>query len=63
MTFGDAAIQLCGHSAFLLGWRPAEFWRATPAELACVLSAFAGRTEAPPDSGDIQKLMMQFPDG
>lgn len=63
MTFSDSAMQLCGHTALLLGWRPAEFWEATPAELGCVLSRFGGQSEPPPDSGDIQKLMMQFPDG
>jgi hypothetical protein len=26
----------------LLGWRPDEFWAATPAELAAVLTAMAG---------------------
>jgi Phage tail assembly chaperone protein, TAC len=63
MTFADAAMQLCGQSAVLLGWRPSEFWETTPAELACVLNVFAVQNEVPPDSGDIQKLLKQFPDG
>lgn len=37
--FGDAATRWCGFSARLLGWRPAEFWTATPAELAMALAA------------------------
>ncbi len=36
-TFGRSAQLLAGHMARLLGWRPDEFWRATPAELAAVL--------------------------
>jgi hypothetical protein len=43
----------------LLGWRPDEFWNATPAELGCVLGAFAAQSDAPPD---LEKLMALFPD-
>ncbi len=35
--FGRSANLLAGHLARLLGWRPDEFWRATPAEIAAVL--------------------------
>ena len=62
-TWADAALQLCGECALLLGWRPAEFWDATPAELTCVLSAYAPQEEAPPDAADMRKLMELFPDG
>ncbi len=62
-TWADAALQLCGQCALLLGWRPAEFWDATPAELTCVLSAYAPHEEAPPDAADMRKLMELFPDG
>jgi hypothetical protein len=41
--FADAARRLAGQVALLLGWRPDEFWTATPAELATV---FAARDEA-----------------
>ena len=37
--FGAAAARLCGQVALLLGWHPAQFWDATPAELASVLAA------------------------
>jgi Phage tail assembly chaperone protein, TAC len=43
VTFGDAAARLCGAAAQLLGWRPDEFWSATPADLA---NAVGGRSEA-----------------
>ena len=36
--FGPAARDLAGLAARALGWRPAEFWSATPAELAGALS-------------------------
>ncbi len=42
--FGPAALKLYGLAARLLGWRPQDFWAATPAELS---SAFAPPGEAP----------------
>ncbi|MGB7373364.1 phage tail assembly chaperone [Pontixanthobacter sp.] len=36
-TFGEAALQLASLSARALGWRPQEFWSATPVELAAAL--------------------------
>jgi hypothetical protein len=36
--FGQAALRLSGLAARSLGWRPSEFWAATPAELAAALS-------------------------
>lgn len=62
MNFGDTALQLCGQCAFLLGWRPHEFWDVTPAELACVLNSLAVQSEGPPRPEDLQKLMEAFPD-
>jgi uncharacterized phage protein (TIGR02216 family) len=63
MNFTQSAAILCGQCAVLLGWRPGEFWAATPAELECVLSALAPKTQAPPTRQDIEKLMEQYPDG
>lgn len=37
-AFGPAALRLSGLAARLLGWRPREFWAATPAELAAALA-------------------------
>jgi hypothetical protein len=45
-TFAEAARELAGQTALLLGWRPAEFWAATPAELAAIFAVQAGL--APP---------------
>ena len=36
-TFADTAPQWASLSAQVLGWRPPEFWQATPAELATAL--------------------------
>ena len=60
-SFGDAAAQLYGAASLLLGWRPNEFWDATPAELALALHA----PEACPDGPNtetIERLRSRFPD-
>lgn len=36
--FGPGAQRLCGLAAQVLGWSPARFWAATPAEMIAVLS-------------------------
>jgi hypothetical protein len=45
----------------LLGWRPDEFWNATPAELAAVLAALMPDADAP-DALMIDELRRRFPD-
>jgi hypothetical protein len=47
----------------LLGWRPDDFWNATPAELATVLHAFRPSIEAGADGDMLKTLMELFPDG
>lgn len=42
-AFGPVALRLSGVAARVLGWRPGDFWNATPAELAAALM--------PPDAG------------
>jgi Phage tail assembly chaperone protein, TAC len=45
-------------SARLLGWRPAEFWQSTPAELAMALADPADPTcPAPPTRELIARMM------
>lgn len=36
-SLGPTALRLAGLAARMLGWRPAEFWGATPAELFTAL--------------------------
>ena len=59
--FGEVAARLCGAAAMLLGWRPSEFWDATPSELATALS-LCGETVHAPDLATIEELKRRFPD-
>lgn len=56
------AIQLAGQTALLLGWRPDDFWNATPAELATILAAYSPEGEAA-NGATLTELMELFPDG
>ncbi|SNS16727.1 Phage tail assembly chaperone protein, TAC [Sphingomonas laterariae] len=62
MRFAEAAARLAGMAGALMGWRPDEFWRATPAELATVISALCPREPAA-DAEAIARLKEMFPDG
>lgn len=61
-TFGESARVLCGLAARALGWRPHEFWGATPAELAACLADPAAPA-APLGRSDLETLMKGDPDG
>lgn len=61
--FSEAAVRLAGLAGALLGWRPEEFWRATPAELGAVLAALSGDSAAPLSRGELASLKERFPDG
>ena len=58
--FGAAAARLCNAAALILGWRPGEFWNATPAELGLALQAPVGGDG--PDASTIEALKLRFPD-
>ena len=62
MSFAEAAGRLAGVAGALLGWRPDEFWRATPAELAAVLGALLPQAEEGVAPGELARLMEMFPD-
>ena len=62
-TFAARAVQLCGETARLLAWKPADFWAATPAELACILSAGNEPAGRPLAREDLRSMMEQDPDG
>lgn len=61
----DSAARLAGFAGAALGWRPDEFWAATPAELGVVVTALAGDDAriVPADAGVIARLREAFPDG
>lgn len=63
--FAAGAGRLAGLAGALLGWRPDEFWAATPAELAAVIEALGGGDRAPVPAGadELARLKEMFPDG
>lgn len=61
--FADAAERLAGVAGVIAGWRPDEFWRATPAELGAVLRAIDGDPEPGAAAIDLKRLQEMFPDG
>lgn len=61
--FAERAARLAGIAGALLGWRPDEFWTATPAELAAVFAAINPQGDAPVLSDALAQLQEQFPDG
>jgi hypothetical protein len=63
-TFGDSASRWYGLSARLLGWRPDDFWIATPAELAMALADPTDPASlSPPSREMIAKLMERDANG
>ena len=64
MSFTAQAGRLAGLAGALAGWRPDEFWRATPEELAAVIAALSGEEGLPPlGAADLNRLKEMFPDG
>jgi len=61
--FAEGAVRLAGLAGALLGWRPRDFWDATPAELAAVIDALGGEHEARVSGDDLARLKEMFPDG
>jgi hypothetical protein len=61
-VFSDGAARLAGLAGGLLGWRPDEFWQATPAELATIVRALAGDGGGAASGADLARLKEMFPD-
>ncbi len=62
--FGAAALSLLGLMARVAGWRPGDFWAATPADVRAVLAGWVeGDAVAPFDGAVLAAMMEQFPDG
>jgi uncharacterized phage protein (TIGR02216 family) len=55
--FGPHAARLFACAAQLLGWRPDEFWNATPAEFAAALTPLDRAQAMPLDRANLEKLM------
>ena len=60
-SFGERAVKLAHVAAALLGWRPAEFWAATPAELSAALGIGIDDGEMMQRS-EVDRLLALFPD-
>jgi hypothetical protein len=63
-SFADAAARWCGLAARFLGWKPADFWNATPAELTMALvDPTDSACPFPPSREMIATLMERDADG
>ncbi|MCX7863498.1 MAG: phage tail assembly chaperone [Novosphingobium sp.] len=56
-SFGQRAAMLYGLAARCLGWRPADFWEATPAELVAALSPSELRMPTGLTRKELERLM------
>ncbi len=62
LRFSKATTRLAALAAQALGWRPGEFWAATPAELALSLGA-PEATETPPTRVELMAMIERDRDG
>nr|WP_221214296.1 phage tail assembly chaperone [Sphingobium fontiphilum] len=54
---------MAGVAGLLLGWRPDEYWRATPDELAAVMEAARGGEDVAGVDGEaLARMMAAMPD-
>ncbi|MEM6826331.1 MAG: phage tail assembly chaperone [Pseudomonadota bacterium] len=64
MSFRQKAPRWCWFATHALGWRPEEFWRSTPSELACALrDPFEASGDAIPSRDLIQSMMERDSNG
>lgn len=55
---------MLGVMARVAGWRPEDFWAATPADVAAVLAGWIDESgDAGFDRAALSAMMEQFPDG
>lgn len=54
-SFGQAALALYAVAARILGWKPEEFWAATPAELLAALAPPGGASTL--GRADLERMM------
>ena len=63
-SVGSAAVALVGLMARVAGWRPGEFWAATPADVRAALAGWVDPGEAAClDGAALAAMMERFPDG
>jgi hypothetical protein len=59
LEFSQGAARLAGQVPRLLGWRPGDFWDATPAELAAILTTFETPAAEPLSRRELDRLLEQ----
>ncbi|WP_390584104.1 phage tail assembly chaperone [Erythrobacter sp. MTPC3] len=57
--FASDARAWCGIAARVLGWKPADFWQATPAELVMSLGDPAGSAATSAPSRELIQSLME----
>lgn len=62
MRFGERAAELAGYASALLGWKPGEFWSATPTELEAALGGGGSTSIEPVRRAEMERLAAMFPD-
>ena len=62
-SFAAGAARLAGLVPRLLGWRPDEFWNATPAELAAIFASDEPAGGVPLSRGELEALIERDRDG
>lgn len=62
-AFAPGARRLAGMVCRSLGWRPADFWVATPAEIAAIFAAAEVNADASLSRADFATLMEQDANG
>lgn len=60
--FAVSARRAARVAAALLGWRPDEFWAATPEDLRTALGLDEASDDAPASGAMLARLMEAFPD-
>lgn len=60
--FGAGAARLAGAAQALLGWRPGDFWEATPADMMRALGGVVEAGGEPADRATLGALLAQYPD-
>lgn len=60
--FGTAALRAAHLASAALGWSPAQFWQATPAELRTALGLDV-EPRSVLDRSTFERMMEAFPDG
>lgn len=58
----NSAGALLGLMARLAGWRPDEFWQATPADVAAVLAGWREEAGDGVDTAALAAMMERYPD-